>query len=85
MTYHTRACMQTGATPSEIERLLHHMPAVARYAENKWAEGFAKSIVGQSRRRNWRPSPKQLSVMRSLVSDLFAHGSNEGGDFEVIE
>lgn len=60
--------------PDEIERLLHHMPSVARLAENEWASGFARSIIGQSRRkRGWSPSPKQLSVMRALVSDLFAN------------
>ncbi|WP_424987997.1 hypothetical protein [Microbulbifer sp. S227A] len=81
MTYQPR----TIAKSDEIERLLHYMPTVARLAENDWAANFARSILCQCNRRGWRPSPKQLSVMRSLVSDLFAHGGDEGGDFDLIE
>lgn len=81
MTYHPRHIIGS----EDIDRLVYHMPTVAREAENDWARTFAQSIVKQGRRRNWRPSPKQLSVMRRLVSDLFAHGSNEEGDFELIE
>ncbi|MBY6163250.1 hypothetical protein KUV73_20370 [Mameliella alba] len=72
-------------TPAdELERLLHHMPTIAREATNEWAKSFAGSIVRQSKRRGWKPSPKQLSMMRRLVSDLFAHGY-EGGEVDVIE
>ncbi|SHK35963.1 hypothetical protein SAMN05444000_12647 [Shimia gijangensis] len=73
------------ATPSEIERLVYYMPSIAARAENDWSRSFAQSIVKQCRRRNWRPSPKQLSVMRGLVTDLFTQGSNEGGECDVIE
>lgn len=31
----------------------------------------------QSGRRNWRPSRIQLSMMRRLVAELFAHGNEE--------
>lgn len=69
-----------------VEELLHHMPAVHHAADSSWAKGFAASIVKQSRRRNWNPSPKQVALMRRLVSDLFAHVSSPGGDdFRVIE
>lgn len=85
MTYHRRQCLVEHAGTFEIERLLHHLPTVAQSAENDWAEGFAKSITRQARRKGWKPSQKQLSIMRRLVADLFAHGSNVGGDFEVIE
>ncbi len=70
---------------AEIERLLHHMPSVAIHAENAWAKGFAQSVSKQARRKGWTPSPKQLSIMRGLVSDLFAYDSNDGGDFDLIE
>ena len=70
---------------AETERLLHHMPAVASNAENEWAASFARSIIRQAKRRRWRPTEKQLHVMRSLVSELFAHGVNTGGDLQVIE
>lgn len=80
MTYHCHSFAS-----DDIERLLHHMPTVAAHAENEWAAGFARSICRQSRRRGWKPSPKQLPLMRRLVSDLFAHAGNEEGDFDVIE
>lgn len=72
-------------TVRPVEELLYHMPTVARMAGNDWATGFAKSIIRQSRRRNWQPSTKQLSVMQALVSDLFVHCGDEEGDFDVIE
>lgn len=68
----------------EIERLTFHMKTVARDSENEFASGFARSVLRQSKRPDWKPSPKQLSVMQALVADLFAHGNTEG-DFEVIE
>lgn len=70
---------------SELERLLHHMPTVAEKATNEWTANFARSIVRQSRRRGWRPSAKQLPIIRQLVADLFVNDGNEEGDFEVIE
>ena len=71
-------------SPDELERLLHHMPTVARGATNTWASGFAWSIVRQGKRPGWRPSPKQLSIMRRLVSDLFAN-TDEEGELILIE
>lgn len=82
MTYHTRQPYEPNTTPDEIERLLHHMPTVAALAENEWAKTFATSILRQSRRRGWRPSPKQEAMMRRLVADLFA-GTDE--EMELIE
>lgn len=76
---------RTNVSAAEIERLLHHMPTVAAQAENEWAGDFAKSITRQSYRRGWKPTPKQLSVMRKLVADLFAHDGNMGGEIDVIE
>lgn len=85
MSYQPRQPFVRAATPDEIERLLHHMPVVAERAENTWAKGFALSVAKQARRRNWKPSPKQLSMMRSLVTDLFAYGSDDVEDFNPIE
>lgn len=70
--------------PSEVERLLFHWPHVVRLAENDWAKDFAKSIVLQSRRRNWRPSAKQYEIMRRMVSELFTH-AHEESDQLLIE
>lgn len=69
-------------TPDQIERLLHHMPTVAALATNDWAGKFARSITRQANRPGWRPSAKQINVMRELVSDLFAHA---GDELEVTE
>jgi hypothetical protein len=71
------------ATPDEIERLLFHMPTVACLAPTEWAAGFAKSVIGQSRRKHWRPSEKQIVVMRELVSDLFRQEQED--DFQLVE
>ncbi len=68
-------------TDRNVEELLHHMPAVHRRAETGWAKGFTDSIIKQARRRNWRPSPKQIGIMRWLVSELFA----EVEDLDLIE
>lgn len=68
-------------SPRTVEELAFHMPAVVRHAENTWAKGFAQSIVAQSRRRNWSPSPKQIGVMRRLVADLFT----DSEEVELIE
>ena len=34
----------SNVNPYEVERLLHHMPAVAAKAENDFARGFAASV-----------------------------------------
>lgn len=72
----------TFARPRTIEELMFHWPTVVRLAENDWAKSFASSIAKQSRRRNWRPTPKQLGIMQRMVTDLFIH---RGDDFDVIE
>lgn len=64
-----------------VEELLFHMPTVARRSQNDWASNFARSIIKQSKRRNWRPSSKQTGIMRRLVGELF----QEIEDIEVIE
>jgi hypothetical protein len=83
MTYHPR----TIASPDEIERLLHHMPTVASSAQNTWTAGFARSVTKQSRHKGWAPSPKQLGMMRKLVSDQFtlAPDPDQEGDIQLIE
>lgn len=85
MTYHSRQPFQKPATGAEIERLLHHMPTVARLAEETWARGFAQSVLKQSRRRGWTPSPKQLPVMREMVSALFTQAEGSAESIQVIE
>ncbi|MCB1343136.1 MAG: hypothetical protein KDK24_19115 [Pseudooceanicola sp.] len=65
-----------------LDELLFHMRAIAGGDGRQWAAGFAKSIIKQSGRRNWRPTHKQEGVMRRLVAELFA---NTADDLEVIE
>ena len=59
--------------PHSVEELIFHMPTVERLAADEWTRSFAASVRRQSRRRNWRPSPKQLGMMRRLVSEMFTH------------
>jgi hypothetical protein len=85
MSHHDHKHFGWTPTPSEVERLIYYMPSVAIHAENTWAKGFAQSVVKQSRRKNWTPSLKQLSVMRGLVSDLFAYARDDVEEFNPIE
>lgn len=62
-----------------VEVLLHHMRSTAS-SHVEWEADFARSVLKQSRRRSWNPSPKQAAIMDRLVDDLF----NEN-DFNVIE
>ena len=65
-----------------IEVLLFHLPAIARSSENEWASTFARSVLRQSKRPDWAPSPKQLGILNRLVSEMFA---DSGSDGEVID
>lgn len=72
-------------TAYQIDRALFHWPAVVRHAPKGWAKDFAQSIATQSRRRGWRPSPKQAEIMHRMVSDLFTGNPEQEGDIDVIE
>lgn len=61
----------------ELQRLLFHWPAVVASAPKGWAADFAKSIMGQSRRHGWQPSPKQREIMSRMVAELFSEGAAE--------
>lgn len=67
------------------DECLFHWNAVIKVATDEWAMGFAKSIKGQSRRRGWLPTPKQLNLMRSMVSALFADRDGADDDPSLIE
>lgn len=85
MTYYSHQPFQKAASGEEIERLLHHMPTVAQLAEETWARGFARSVLKQSRRQGWTPSPRQLPLMRGLVSALFTRPEGGADNIQVIE
>ena len=50
--------------------LLGHAFSMGRIDANNWAFSFVRSIVRQSERPGWVPSPRQLSSMRALVEGL---------------
>ncbi|MEM9496579.1 MAG: hypothetical protein AAGA28_01565 [Pseudomonadota bacterium] len=68
-------------TDRNVEELLFHMPVVFHRARNIWVRNFASSVLKQSRRKTWRASPKQVAMMRQLVSELFI----EAGDVDGVE
>ena len=65
-----------------IDRLLWSWSTVCRMAKDPWARGFALSIQRRARNPNWRPTPKQLSMMRRLVSEIYQHAPD---DLQLIE
>ena len=73
--------------PDEVQRPSHHVPTVARSAENSWASRFARSVSGQPRRRGRKPTEKQLSLVRALVSDQFIRDPDRDleGSIQLIE
>ena len=83
------AMVPTRLAGPDLERLLFHWPRVVETCPDGWSRDFALSIVTQSRRRNWKPSPKQGAMMRRMVSDLFAYGASvppdDGGLSDLIE
>ncbi|MEM0978430.1 MAG: hypothetical protein AAGJ34_12915 [Pseudomonadota bacterium] len=66
---------------AELDRLIWYMRTVIQRSENSWDRNFAKSILKQSKRKTWQPSPKQIKMMHRLVDELFASSEN----LEVIE
>ena len=71
--------------PRTVEELLFHWSAVVQRATNEWARDFASSIAKQSRRKGWRPTPKQAALMQRMVSELFTHADQWEDDFSLIE
>ncbi len=63
-------------TERELDEILTlYWPRVLRLVMapggNEWARSFALSIGRQSKRPDWRPSPKQAWIMRQMVQELF--------------
>ena len=69
-------------THGELDRLFHAWPLVMRKATDTWAIEFACSIWEQSARKNWKPSLRQLKVMRTMVRELLT--SDDLGDEDDI-
>lgn len=68
-----------------LEELLFHWNAVINRAKDDWTKDFALSIAAASKRRHWKPSPKQLGIMQRMVSDLFVRRVDDSDDGQVLE
>ena len=68
-----------------LEEMLFHWNSVCNRAKDDWTKGFALSIAAASKRRHWKPTPKQLGIMQRMVSDLFVHWAADTDDGKVIE
>ena len=64
-------------TGPELERLLFYMPVCAEKARTDWLRNFASDMAKRALRRNFKPTPKQIEVMRGMVDDLFGRGREE--------
>lgn len=53
-----------------VDLLICHLRGVAS-SDVEWEADFARSILKQSRRHNWKPSQKQAAIMDRMVGDLF--------------
>lgn len=64
-----------------IDELLWSWPTVIRMASTDWARSFALSIAKHSKRRNWKPTPKQHALMSRMVDEIYRRRD----DFSLIE
>ncbi|SNR24159.1 hypothetical protein EYF88_01735 [Paracoccus sediminis] len=78
--------MNTQTLPS-VDELMWSWPTVCKAAKDEWARGFALSIAKQSKRRNWKPSPKQHALMMRMVNEVYRDRGDFDGtdDFPLIE
>lgn len=72
-------------TDAELDEVvIYWWPKVLRRAEasgDDWAKGFARSIARHGKRAEWRPSQKQVWLMRRMVWEI----RDSAEDFSVIE
>ncbi len=60
-------------TSAEIDELVWKLGQrlrAGKISRDDWGHGFVRSILKQSKRRNWMPSERQLSTMQKLVAEL---------------
>ncbi|SDL72365.1 hypothetical protein [Aliiruegeria lutimaris] len=55
-----------------VKELLSRWPAVTKAAPSGWPADFAAVIAVQSRRRGWKPSPKQMELMQRMTTVLLS-------------
>lgn len=76
----------SGQTLPPVDELLWSWPTVCKAARTDWARSFALSIAKHSKRRGWRPSPKQYALMTRMVAEVYRRrGEFDGDDFPLIE
>ena len=74
-------------TELELDEILTlRWPRVVRQVmaddSDDWLKGFVRSIARQGKRKSWKPTPRQASIMRRLVAELQVGSACIG---EVIE
>lgn len=69
-----------------LSELLWWMKSLAGKAPSEWARNFARSMLRQGKRPDWEPTPKQLRIMRQLVTEhLGGLNATEADDLQLIE
>lgn len=67
--------------PHSIDELIWHMGPVSRdLREPDRVRAFAAKMAALERKRNWKPSPKQVAWMRRIVAERMSKG-----DFELFD
>jgi hypothetical protein len=69
--------------PHTVDELLFWLPSALKRHPTEFTRGFVVSILARSKRRGWKPSDKQLAIMRRIVADMFA--ADPADDFDVID
>ena len=73
-------------TAEEVERILiRYWPTVMRHVmagSDDVLKGFVVSIAHQAKRKDWRPSERQLSLMRRLINEIIYQ---ENSQMELFE
>lgn len=62
-------------TPGELDEIMTvYWPRVLRRVmadgSDEWLKGFVRSIARHGKRPSWRPTDRQIQIMRRLVSEL---------------
>lgn len=73
------------ARDRSFEEIRFWLPAMLTATQSDWTQGFLASVLTQSKRPNWRPSEKQMGILRRITSDWFDGRIDRRDDFEVLE
>lgn len=73
------------ARDRSFEEIRFWLPSMLSAAQSDWTRGFLASVLTQSKRPNWRPSEKQMGILRRITCDWFGSRIDHRDDCEVIE